>query len=82
MATGFVLKYCSCQDLVKTAVYLAEVVDIIQRLQQRVHVACSTLILEPNIASGFFAVIVHVLWPFHFDNHIHPQGVIDQETRA
>lgn len=60
--------------------YLAKVVDVVQCLQQRVHVACCTLVLQTNIACGFLAVIVVVLLTVNPDNHIEAQSVINKKA--
>ena len=62
--------------------YLSKVVDVVQCLQQRVHVASGPLVLEANIARGLFAVVMQVFWTVNLDHNTHLQGVIHQESGA
>lgn len=61
-------------------IYLSKVVDVVQCLQQRVHVASGSLVLEANIARGLFAVVMQVFWTVNLDHYTHLQGVIHQKA--
>ena len=56
--------------------YLPDVVDVVQCLQEGVHVASGPLVFEANIACSFFAVVVQVFWPVNLDHNTHLKGVI------
>lgn len=46
---------------------LPEVVDVVEELQQGIHVACGSLILEPDEPSLFLAVIREIIRLVHHD---------------
>lgn len=58
----------------------AEFVDIVERLQQRVHVAGGTLVFEANESSrGTGVEVAEVFWEGDIDLHFDDDGIIDYE---